>query len=123
MAKKFDAQQREAIDALGTNVLVSASAGAGKTGVLVERLTKRTVSDHVSISRIAAMTFTQAAAEEMKKRLAGRLNEEYAAATDEKEKQFEAKYKSEIKTAYTTEVQSYWRGRVNIGYLTADSNN
>ena len=69
MAKKFDAQQREAIDALGTNVLVSASAGAGKTGVLVERLTKRTVIDHVSISRIAAMTFTQAAAEEMKKRL------------------------------------------------------
>lgn len=43
--------------------------------------------------------------------------------SDEKEKQFEAKYKSEIKTAYTTEVQSYWRGRVNIGYLTADSNN
>lgn len=43
--------------------------------------------------------------------------------SDEKEKQFEAKYKSEIKTAYTTEVQSYWRGRVNLGYLTADSNN
>ena len=43
--------------------------------------------------------------------------------SDEKEKQFEAKYKSEIITAYTTEVQSYWRGRVNIGYLTADSNN
>ena len=74
MGKRFDKQQLEAIETLGTNVLVSASAGAGKTGVLVERLTKRTVRDKVSISRIVAMTFTQAAAEEMKKRLAGRLN-------------------------------------------------
>ena len=61
MGKRFDKQQLEAIETLGTNVLVSASAGAGKTGVLVERLTKRTVRDKVSISRIVAMTFTQAA--------------------------------------------------------------
>ena len=76
MAKQFDREQKQAINITGTNVLVSASAGAGKTGVLVERLTKRAVTDRIRISRIVAMTFTQAAAEEMKKRLAGRLNEE-----------------------------------------------
>ena len=118
MAKKYDAQQREAIDALGTNVLVSASAGAGKTGVLVERLTKRTVIDHVSISRIAAMTFTQAAAEEMKKRLAGRLNEEYAAATDEKEKQFLASQLAGLSSADITTIDSYCLNIITKYYST-----
>lgn len=40
---------------------------------------------------------------------------------NEKESRFEVKYKNEIKTAYTTEVQSYWKGRVSLGYLTYDS--
>ncbi len=37
---------------------------------------------------------------------------------DEKEKQFEAKYKSDIKPNYTTEIQSYWKGRVKLGGIT-----
>lgn len=41
--------------------------------------------------------------------------------TDEKEKQFKSHYNSTIKTAYTTEISSYWKKRVNIGYLTADT--
>lgn len=39
--------------------------------------------------------------------------------SDEKEKQFDTKYSSEIKPNYTTEVQSYWKGRVTLGYLTS----
>lgn len=41
--------------------------------------------------------------------------------SDEKEKRFKEKYDNDIGSAYTTEVQSYWKGRVNIGYLTADT--
>ena len=37
---------------------------------------------------------------------------------DEKEKQFKAKYKSDIKPNYTTKVQSYWKGRVTLGGIT-----
>ena len=107
MGKRFDKQQLEAIETLGTNVLVSASAGAGKTGVLVERLTKRTVRDKVSISRIVAMTFTQAAAEEMKKRLAGRLNEEYATAKTEQERLFRAGQLAGLSSADITTIDSY----------------
>ena len=107
MGKRFDKQQLEAIETLGTNVLVSASAGAGKTGVLVERLTKRTVRDKVSISRIVAMTFTQAAAEEMKKRLAGRLNEEYATAKTEQERLFLAGQLAGLSSADITTIDSY----------------
>lgn len=107
MAKKFDREQTQAIEITGTDVLVSASAGAGKTGVLVERLTKRAVKDRIPISRIVAMTFTQAAAEEMKKRLASRLNEEYSKAEEESEKVFLKKQLAELQSADITTIDSY----------------
>ena len=107
MAKTFDREQTQAIQITGTNVLVSASAGAGKTGVLVERLTKRAVQDKIPISRIVAMTFTQAAAEEMKKRLAGRLNEEYNKANDSVEKTFLKKQLAQLQSADITTIDSY----------------
>lgn len=40
--------------------------------------------------------------------------------SQEKESQFDAKYKNTIKAEYTATAQSYWKGRVNIGYLTTD---
>ncbi len=63
------------IDARGGTVLVSAAAGSGKTTVLVERVAQR-VADRetpVDIDRMLIVTFTQAAAAEMKQRLAKRL--------------------------------------------------
>lgn len=65
----WTSEQREAINILNTNVTVSASAGAGKTAVLVERLLKRILIDKVSVDQIVALTFTDAAASEMKNRL------------------------------------------------------
>ena len=77
-----DIRQQEAIETTGTNILVSASAGAGKTRVLVERLIKRCLKDHVSLDEVLAVTFTEAAAGEMKNRVAQRLQEELASCTD-----------------------------------------
>lgn len=71
----FNPQQLEAIQKLGKNVIVSASAGAGKTTVLVARLMKRILEDNVRIDEICALTFTEAAATEMKERLLFELNE------------------------------------------------
>ena len=62
-------RQAQAIDQFGNDLTVSASAGAGKTRVLIERITKEILSGKIDIDRILAMTFTSAAAEEMKKRL------------------------------------------------------
>ncbi len=70
-------QQAAAIDLVGKNVLVCASAGAGKTTVLIARLMKRIQVDRIGINEILAMTFTEAAASEMKKRLSVSLNTEY----------------------------------------------
>lgn len=83
---KLDSQQTLARDTIGTSVIVSASAGAGKTSVLVERLLKRCLKDRVPLDRIAAMTFTKAAAEEMKKRLALGLNDALGKAVPEDKK-------------------------------------
>lgn len=59
----------KAIQTLNKNILVSASAGAGKTKLLIDRLIKRIMIDRVEVSNILALTFTEAAASEMKHRL------------------------------------------------------
>ncbi len=73
---KWNKEQLEAINYVGENILVSASAGSGKTAVLVQRLIKRCLIDKIRLDKIIALTFTEAASNEMKKRLAKRLNEE-----------------------------------------------
>ncbi|MEG1547509.1 MAG: helicase-exonuclease AddAB subunit AddA [Clostridia bacterium] len=72
-------QQQRAIEDRG-NLLISAAAGSGKTAVLTERIV-RLVRDGTSISRLLVVTYTKAAAAEMKKRIAKRLAE--AAQADE----------------------------------------
>ena len=72
----FSIPQKEAIDIRNTNVVVSASAGSGKTAVLVERLCQLVLKDHISIDSILAMTFTNDAAAEMKARLLSKLKEQ-----------------------------------------------
>ena len=72
----FSIPQKEAIDIRNTNVVVSASAGSGKTAVLVERLCQLVLKDHISIDSILAMTFTKDAAAEMKVRLLSKLKEQ-----------------------------------------------
>ena len=46
----FSIPQKEAIDIRNTNVVVSASAGSGKTAILVERLCQLVLKDHISIA-------------------------------------------------------------------------
>jgi ATP-dependent helicase/nuclease subunit A len=55
------------------NLLVSAAAGAGKTAVLVERIIQLVLQDQVSIDRMLVVTFTQAAAAEMRDRISTAL--------------------------------------------------
>ena len=70
---KFTAAQQEAIRAEG-NVLVSAGAGTGKTRTLVERCL-RLIEDGISVKNLLLVTFTEAAAAEMKVRLRAALTE------------------------------------------------
>lgn len=74
----LNVNQQKAVDTTGKNIIVSASAGTGKTTVLINRLIKMMVGDHISIDRVLVMSFTTAAAQEIKDRLALRLEEEAA---------------------------------------------
>lgn len=75
--RKWTAEQEAAIKTRGSNLLVSAAAGAGKTAVLVERIVRRIVDEQnpVDVDRLLVVTFTNAAAREMKERIGQALAE------------------------------------------------
>lgn len=66
---KWTTQQQKTIDERGSNILVSAAAGSGKTAVLVERIEKMVTEDKVPIDRMLIVTFTNAAASEMREKI------------------------------------------------------
>lgn len=70
---QWTSQQQQAIEAKGSNLLVSASAGSGKTAVLVQRILHIIVDQKVDIDRLLVVTFTQAAAAEMRERISTAL--------------------------------------------------
>ncbi|MDO4270942.1 MAG: helicase-exonuclease AddAB subunit AddA [Eubacteriales bacterium] len=72
--------QQTAIENRGGTLLVSAAAGSGKTAVLVERVLRRLTDekDPVDIDRLLLVTFTNAAAAEMRERIGLRLGEAVA---------------------------------------------
>ena len=70
-------QQRQAIEARNSTLLISAAAGSGKTAVLVERIVAL-LREGASLDRMLIVTFTRAAAAEMRQRLHRRLCQEAA---------------------------------------------
>ena len=73
----FTPEQNLCIHSHGGTLLVSAAAGSGKTTVLVQRIIARITDpdNPVDIDRLLVVTFTRAAAAEMKHRLASKLSE------------------------------------------------
>lgn len=66
-------EQQQVIDVKNRDVLVAASAGSGKTFVVVERIVNRVINDNVDIDKILVVTFTNAAASELKERIVNRF--------------------------------------------------
>ena len=64
----YTKEQLEAINNEGTNIIVSAGAGSGKTAVLTKRVIRK-LQNGVDIDRILVLTFTNEAANEMKDRI------------------------------------------------------
>lgn len=79
---KWTKEQKSAIEDDGGTLLVSAAAGSGKTAVLVERAVRLLLDESkpVSADRLLIVTFTRAAAEELRARIALRLTQEQALA-------------------------------------------
>ncbi|MEN1759105.1 helicase-exonuclease AddAB subunit AddA [Anoxynatronum sibiricum] len=67
---RWTSEQKAAIETRGSNLLVSAAAGSGKTAVLIQRIIQLVLDDGVDIDRLLVVTFTRAAAAEMRERAA-----------------------------------------------------
>lgn len=65
----YTKEQLSVIEKQGTNILVSAAAGSGKTAVLVQRILRILQEEQVPITKMLIVTFTNAAAGEMKERI------------------------------------------------------
>ena len=80
MGITFTDTQRKVIETRGCNLLVSAAAGSGKTAVLVERIVEMVCGGEnpVDIDRLLVVTFTNAAAAQMRERLSRAFNDRLA---------------------------------------------
>lgn len=102
MAVRWTNEQQRAI-ALDGNLLVAAAAGSGKTAVLTARIV-RLIREGADMDRLLVVTFTNAAAAEMKKRIARELSR---AAEEEKDKKAAARLRE----------QALLSGRANISTI------
>ena len=77
MGMKWTEEQRKVITLRDRNILVSAAAGSGKTAVLVQRILSKIMDPKrpVDIDRLLIMTFTRAAAGEMKERISNAIDQ------------------------------------------------
>ena len=79
---KWTDEQKQAIYEKASNILVAAAAGSGKTAVLVERIINKILNEKIDIDKILVVTFTNAAASEMRERV---LNAIYKKIEEEPE--------------------------------------
>ena len=103
----WNEQQRRAVELRDQNILVSASAGSGKTTVLVGRLMDLVLKDRIRVDQILAMTFTEAAANEMKKRLSAALRKESETCTDPETKAFLLEQITLLQNAQISTIHSF----------------
>ena len=96
----FTEEQSEAIHREGANILVSAAAGSGKTTVLVARIINKILNEKVDIDKLLIVTFTDAAASEMRERILKSLYNEIDKNPDDEnlQKQLMLINKSHIST-------------------------
>ncbi len=96
---KWTPRQQQAITARNKEILVSAAAGSGKTAVLIERVMSL-LKEGMQLDRMLVMTFTHAAADEMKERLTDLLSQN-AEDNEHLRKQYAALGRADISTLHS----------------------
>ena len=106
MGMTWTDDQRKVIELRDRNILVSAAAGSGKTAVLVERIIKIiTDKEHpVDIDRLLIVTFTNAAAAEMRERIGNALENALKEQPDDEhlQRQLSLLHNAQICLLYTS---------------------
>ena len=96
-------EQQKIVSDRGGELLVSAAAGSGKTRVLVERLLDRVTGEGLDIDRFLVITYTKAAAAELRSRIAQELTVRMAAEPGSRHLRRQAAlvYKAQISTIHS----------------------
>ena len=117
MGMTWTDDQRKVIELRDRNILVSAAAGSGKTAVLVERIIKIiTDKEHpVDIDRLLIVTFTNAAAAEMRERIGNALENALKEQPDDEHLQRQL---SLLHNAQITTIDSFCLYAVSYTHLT-----
>ncbi len=102
---KWNRTQKKAITLKNKNILISASAGSGKTAVMIARIRRLVVEEQTPISKILCVTFTRAAADELKSRLRFMLSE--AIENEEGDKAFLEDQLADLNDAYITTIDAF----------------
>ncbi|MDR0851463.1 MAG: helicase-exonuclease AddAB subunit AddA [Clostridiales Family XIII bacterium] len=108
--QKWTEAQTLAIMQRGKNMLVSAAAGSGKTTVLVERIRKIVVDEKTAIDRLLVVTFTEAAAGEMRQKIVDSIQ---SALEDTPEDRSESGIPPERKSFLQEQLQSIYRAQIS----------
>ena len=112
MAVRRTPEQEAVVKNRGGGLLVSAAAGSGKTRVLVERLLDRILTEGKNVDQFLIITFTRAAAKELRARIAKEIAEALAGQPDNAHlrRQTALLYKAQISTihAFCTVLLRQW---------------
>lgn len=125
---KWTIDQQKAIDFEGSDILVAAAAGSGKTAVLVERIIQKIIRDDnpINVDELLVVTFTKASAQEMKERIGIALEKqlELHPESDHLRKQASLLNKASISTihSFCTEVirSNYYMVELDPNFRTAE---
>ncbi len=120
MAEKLTPEQKQAVENRGGKLLVSAAAGSGKTKVLVDRLLKYLTDpmDPANIDDFLIITYTKAAASELRGKIAAKLTEQIALDPGNRhlQRQLQRLYLTNISTvhAFCSDILRQYAYRLDI---------
>ncbi len=114
---KFTEKQRAVIDHDFGNIVVSASAGSGKTSVMIERLIRLIEEDKASVKDILAVTFTRMAASEMREKLSKAIIQKIKEGKDVKRMKEEL---DNISSASISTIDSFLNGLIKKYFYLVD---
>ncbi|MFD0897130.1 helicase-exonuclease AddAB subunit AddA [Loigolactobacillus binensis] len=115
----FTASQQHAIQDNGRNILVSASAGSGKTTVLVERVIQK-ILQGTNVDDLLVVTFTDAAASEMRERIQIAIQQALATSVDPQQRQHLSQQLSRVAVAHISTIHAFCLQLIQRYYYVID---
>ena len=120
---RWTEEQEQAIGSRGSDILVSAAAGSGKTAVLTERIKQLILKDGISVDEMLVVTFSNAAAAEMREKILKSISGEIRRLVDETassgdsggEKHRKTEFlRTQLRKAHSADISTFHKFSMNI---------